>query len=448
MYLKMKLRLLLGNNIKLRYRQNWHRRFILPALILCILHSSLQAQLKIEVTEGVEDGVPISILPFQVDTQITDGRREFNQIIAADLAYSGLFSVIPDNSQMLSIGQIPDYSQWLNRGVEKIVFGAIARRKGLLEVRFELHDTVQRRRLLGQVINTAAYDKSAHYISDEIYRELTGAPSIFQTRIAFVTAQRFGWRRHRFILYVSDADGYNATPIFISDAQLMSPAWSPDLKKIAYVSYESGDPEVVIQTLASAARENSAKRIGSAVTPDWSFDGTHLVYVSSAHGDPNIYTVRLSDWLVTRITSHPSIDTEPTWTPEGAIIFTSDRSGQPQLYQVRPGDKTLQRLTYDNHYNSDADVSPDGKSMVFLSRRRGNYVLVIRNLTTGKEVELEESLDIERPRFAANGQLIGYLTADGTLGILTIDGAFGKPIPITVAAQLRGIAWSPLPGAN
>lgn len=437
----MKLRLLSGSstNLRRRYRLGQY----LSAVALCVYSLPPWAQLKVEVTEGIVGGVPISILPFQADAQVTEGRRPFARIIANDLAYSGLFSIVPNDASPLPAEQNLNYSEWLLRGVDKIVFGTIARKGNMLEVQIELHDTIQRRRLLGQVIRTTSYDGTAHYASDAIYRELTGTPGIFRTHIAFVASQRLGWRQHRFVLYVSDADGHNEIPVYSAYKQLMSPTWSPDAKKLAYVSYESGIPEIIIQNLAGAEREKTSKYIGSAVAPDWSHDGTHLAYVVSTLGNSDIYIARLSDWLATRITSNPAIDTEPAWMPDGTLVFTSDRSGQPQLYQVRPEEGVIRRLTHDNRYNSDADISPDGRHIVFLSQRRGDFSLIIRNLKTGDEREIARNSDIERPRFTANGQLIGYLTAKGTLNIMTVDGMFSRPIPVAVNARLRSIAWSP-----
>ena len=418
------------------------RSVVLAGAIL--FAAAVHGELKIEVTEGVEGRIPITVVSFGSPRE---GGRSIDQVIASDLAYTGLFSIVPpEEVKPLPLNGSIDIDKWLAQGTEKLVFGAVRRRdEKNWEVQAVLYDIVQRKRLFGQEIKTLSLTHAAHYISDKVYEEFTGVTGIFRTRLAFVASERVSWRSHQFALYVSDVDGHNAVRIFTSDAQLMSPTWSPDLKKLAYVSYESGQPEIIIQTLVTAERRSLSQHIGSAVAPDWSSDGRRLAYVSSAHGNPDVYTVQLDTLHVTRITGHSAIDTEPSWMPDGTILFTSDRSGQPQLYQSGSGDQQPRRVTYTGVYNSDADVSPDGGEITFLGVRNRVFSILVKDLQTGHERVLASSLDIERPRFAANGRLVGYLAAGGTLGLLTTDGKFGKPLKVPGVGSVRSIAWSPLP---
>ena len=429
----MKLRLLLNNSIKP----------ITTSLFIVLLwsSSSTHAALKVEVTEGVSGRVPIAVLPFVAPS---GSKRNFGDIIAGDLAYSGLFSIISTaDAKPVGLGGAIDYAHWLALGVEKLIFGTVTKEDDQWRVRVELHDVAARVRLLGREVNSPSFDYAAHYISDNIYQELTGIKGIFRTRLAFVTSERHGWRAYKFFLYVSDADGHNAVSVFTSQEQLMSPVWSPDMKKLAYVSYESGQPEIIIQTLASAKRVNLGEHIGAAVSPDWSADGAYLAYVSSQHGNPDVYTLRLHDMQIKRVTDHVAIDTEPSYMPDGTVIFTSDRSNGPQLYQSRPGNASPRRLTFNGPYNSDADVLADGTKISFLSRRKKGFAIVLQDLASGDETALAYDRDLERPRFAANGQLLGYL-AGGKVVMLTVDGRFGKPVRVMVPGNIRSVSWSPL----
>lgn len=416
----------------------------LGLLLFVLLATSAMAQLRIEVQEGFQGGVPITVLPFTGEEQLpAAGKRRLHQIIQSDLSYTGLFSIVADPGiQELHINVAPDYTLWLNNGVEKLVFGKVQRVNEKFEIHFELHDTIQRKRLLGQVVTTTVYGKSAHFVSDAVYTQLTGFTGVFQTRIAFVGAEHFGWKKYKFTLYVADIDGYNAIPIFASAAQLMSPAWSPDLKRIAYVTYEEGIPEIVIQTLANAQRERTIDWMGSATLPDWSSDG-RLVYVSSVSGNPDVYAADLKRRVVKRLTSNEAVDTEPTWASDGSIIFTSDRSGVPQLYRIDPQGSSIERITRTGSYNSDADFSPLNNAITFLSRRGNGYVAVYRDLDTGKETELIAAHDLERPRFVANGAIVGYLNDQGLFGLVTLDGITGEKITAPIRGKMRGISWSP-----
>ena len=415
---------------------------IVITALLGLMATTVLAVLKIEVTEGTEAGVPIMILPFIGERRLVD-QRQYHKIIANDLAYSGLFSIVPPDTETAFKDEEINYIQLLSKGVEKLVVGRVAVRAGKTKIRFSFYDVIQRKLIMEKVIsNGANHSRSAHYISDQIYESLTSIPGVFNTRFAFVEGQRLSWRRHKFSLYISDMDGYHAIPIFTSNEQIMSPTWSPDAKQIAYVSYESGQPEIFIQTLASGMRHSLKEHTHVANAPDWSPDGCCIAYVNTVSGNPNVYVINLASKKVTRITKNISIDTEPTWTSDGQLIFTSDRSGSPQLYQTTTTSPKPKRLTFIGKYNTDADVSTDSKQIAFL-RYDGSQSMIVRmDMKTGKEQILLTTKDAERPRFAANDHLISHLSSD-SVALLTIDGNLGKPISIPVK-NVRGLAWSPL----
>lgn len=419
----------------------WQRPFGLAVCLALGLSSASQAVLKVEVTEGTEAGVPIMILPFDGEQGFAD-QRTYSQIIAADLSYTGLFTIVPADLALKPSSNKIDYASLLDAGIEKLVVGKVYSENGDDKVTFTLYDIVQRKQILKSVVSSADLVRSAHYISDRIYTELTGFPGIFSSRFAFVSAERFSWRKYQFTLYVSDIDGQNPIPIFNSDRQLMSPTWSPDGKRIAYISYENGQPEIVIQSLATAKRQMLGEYTGPAGSPDWSPDGKRIAYVSSRSGNPDIYVMELQNKQITRVTDSIAIDTEPTWTPEGELIFTSDRSGTPQLYQTTIKNPGPRRLTFEGKYNSDADVSANGEQITFIRDLGNEFAIMMMDTLSGAEQVLITLYDAERPRFAANGQLISHLAPD-SVALLTIDGRVGKPIPMSIK-HIRGIAWSPL----
>ena len=394
-----------------------------------------------EVTEGVESGVPIMVLPF-VSEEDVGGDRLYSEIIAADLGYSGLFSIIPADVQAMPKDGIVNYQRLLEEGVEKMVVGEVETSIENIKVTYSLYDIVQRKRILKSEVNTKDFSHSAHYISDRIYESLTGFPGVFNTRFAFITSKRLSWRKHEFALYISDVDGHNAIPILTVNEQLMSPVWSPDAKRIAYVSYESGQTGIFIQTLATGERQTLSEYTGTATSPDWSPDGCCLAYVGSSFGNPDVYVINLNTKQIMRITDNVAIDTEPSWTPDGRLIFTSDRSGRPQLYRTDVKGSRPERITYNGKYNSDADVSADGEKITFLRQTDRGFSIMIMNRDGNQEQTLFSVKDAERPRFAANNQLISHL-AFGSVSLLTVDGRLGKPIPIPIS-NIRGISWSPL----
>ncbi len=413
-------------------------------LVLLFVFATAQAELKIEITEGVVGGVPITVLPFAGEPQ--DVPRNYSQIIASDLAYSGLFLILDAQnfSQLAQPSDAMDYEAWLTNGAEKIVSGTVD--EGALVVR--LDDAVKATKSKEWKFNLedSLIKTVAHYASDLIYEEIAGVAGIFSTRLAFVSSERLGPKERRFNLNIADADGQNVTTIYSSDATLMSPAWSPDYKNLAYVSYENNEPQIFIQVLSSGARNNLSETIGPANAPAWSDDNNQLSFVASSNDNSDIYVYRFDTQRVIRVTQSLAIDTEPTWMGNDALIFTSDRSGTPQLYQASLAEGNIIRLSFEGNYNADADVSYDSTKLAYISERGAGFSVVIRDLSDDGELALSfGSLD-ERPRFAPNGHLLSYITTqygESALGLLTIDGALGKLIPIE-ANNIRGISWSPL----
>ena len=417
---------------------------ITSLLVLIFAFASAQAELKIEITEGVIGGVPITILPFANEPQ--DAPRNYSQIIESDLAYSGLFLILDAQnfSQLARPSDTMDYEVWLTNGAEKIVSGTVD--GDALLVR--LDDAVKATKAKEWKFNLKdnPIGTVAHYASDLIYEELAGVAGIFSTRLAFVSSERLGPKERKFDLNIADADGQNVSAIYSSDATLMSPAWSPDYKRLAYVSYENDEPQIFIQVLSSGARTNLSEIIGPANAPAWSDDNNQLSFVASRNDNSDIYVYRFDTQRVMRVTRSLAIDTEPAWMGNDALIFTSDRSGTPQLYQASLTDGNITRLSFEGNYNADADVSPDNTKLAYIGERGGGFSVVIRDLSDDSELALSFGNLDERPRFAPNGHLLSYITTQhgkSALGLLTIDGALGKLIPAE-ADNIRGISWSPL----
>lgn len=413
-------------------------------LMLFCISINTSAELKIEITEGVVGGVPITILPFSGEPQ--DMPRNYSRIIASDLAYSGLFHILDAQnfSELAYPSDTTNYEAWLSNGAEKIVSGIVDGETLIVRLDDVVKESISKEwkfNLKDNLIKTVA-----HYASDLIYEELTGVPGIFSTRLAFVSSQRLGPKERRFHLNIADADGQHISAIYSSDTTLMSPAWSPDYKHLAYVSYENNEPQIFIQILSSGVRDNLSEIIGSANAPAWSDDNNQLSFVTSRDGNSDIYIYRFDTQKIVRVTRSLAIDTEPAWVGSEALIFTSDRSGSPQLYRATLADGDISRISFEGNYNADADVSLDKTKLAYIGERGAGFSVVIRDLSDDSELALSFGNLDERPRFAPNGHLLSYITTrhgKSALGLLTIDGALGKLIPVE-ADNIRGIAWSPL----
>lgn len=408
----------------------------------------LRAELRIEITDHVDRAQPVAVVPFMQAVQAHDEVTALDKVIDADLGRSGWFEMI-SQSDMLSQphqGSEVDYRDWRLLRAEALVIGQVAESApDLFEVNYELHDVVKGARLLGSRFTGLGKSQLrglAHHIADLIYEKLTGFRGIFSTRIAYVTHEN---RKYR--LHVADADGYNPVTVLESVEPLLSPAWSPDGKYLAYVSYSAGKPVIFRQHLTTGKRDVLTNFPGLNGAPDWSPDGSQAALVLSKDGNPEIYLYRFADRSLRRLTDHFSIDTEPVWEPGGqSILFTSDRSGVPQLYRVPVSGGSPERLTFVGNYNARPHLSPDGTKVAMVHGEKGmGYKIAVMDLQSGKLSILTNGPLDESPSFAPNGQMIIYTSSVNEqefLQTVSVDGKVRQKLALN-HAKVRESAWSP-----
>ncbi|MGD2076108.1 MAG: Tol-Pal system beta propeller repeat protein TolB [Gammaproteobacteria bacterium] len=411
--------------------------------------ASLQAALTIEITQGVEGAVPIAVVPFASGPQPPP--QDVAQIISADLARSGRFAPTPEQDMIARPSEVSQvrFQDWRTLGVDNLVIGSVEPAGGgEYRVQFRLFDVFRGRQLTGYSLPAKAENLRyvAHRISDIIYEKLTGEPGAFATRIAYVISTPAGEKK-KYELQLADSDGYNPRTLLSSWQPLMSPAWSPDGRKLAYVSFEKNRASIFVQNVGTGQRTEVASFAGINGAPAWSPDGRTLALTLSRDGNPEIYTLRLSDKKLTRVTNAAAIDTEPAWAPDGAtLVFTSDRGGSPQLYRVPVGGGRPQRVTFEGSYNASADFSPDGRSLTLVHGAGGSFRIATLDLDSGLlDVVSDGRLD-ESPSYAPNGSMIIYATESdrrGVLAAVSSDGRFRQELSLR-EGNVREPVWSPL----
>lgn len=414
------------------------------------------AVLQIEITEGAVGARPIAVVPFGVDEQI-NSPLDFAQVIAADLELSGQFTPM-DRGDMVSrpvAGDDIRFGNWRTLDVDHVVVGGVRPAAGGgYVVRFQLYDVIRERQIAGYRFEASARALRglAHEISDLVYEEITGERGAFATRITYVTAEGSSDAR-TYTLNVADYDGHNARPILQSPAPIMSPAWSPDGERLAYVSFEGGRPSVFVQDVASGERRKVSERVGINGAPTWSPDGERLALALSYEGNPEIYVLELDSGNLRRLTSSFGIDTSPVWTPDGeSLLFTSDRAGGPQIYRVAAnGQGRAERLTFEGKYNTDPDVSPEGDRITFVHRDADNrYRIAILDPESERMEVLSDGRLDESPTFAPNGRMILYATEHqgrGVLGAVSSDGRVAVRLSQS-ESNIREPAWGPYRGSR
>lgn len=440
------------------------RQYLAILLIAFVQAALASAPLNIELTRGINAAIPIAIMPFAIDQSTID----ISQIIQADLNHSGRFKIF-DNASQRKAAHTPtdiDFTFWQNNNIDHVIVGKMTHLPNQqLRVDYALVDTFTpdhaykqtRAKVLNQsqillqgsfTIKANAIRQLAHQISDTIFQALIGERGIFSTKIAYIQVQRQQGRVVRYLLNVADSDGYNPQTLLSSSEPIMSPAWSPDGTRLAYVSFEHKRAQIFISELASGKRRLLTRFPGINGAPAWAPDGKSLAIVLSKDGHPNIYIKNLQTNRLQQLTKDNAISTEPSFSPDGSkVIFTSDRGGAPQIYQYDLSSKQVTRVTFDGNYNARASFAPDGMHLVMLHREQGtrNFVIATMDLQTGDMALLTEQGMSESPSFAPNGRMILFSTQYGQkqlLSVVSIDQNVSLRLPAP-DASVREPAWSP-----
>jgi TolB protein len=428
-------------------RASWY------AVLLCLaaLPDLASAQLRIEITSGVTDPVPLAVVPFSSSGSADNG-VDVAQVIQSDLDGSGRFKTMARSAMTSTPSRAQDVQMatWKAAGNDYVVVGRVTPLGGgQVAVDFELLNALTGQQLANpRFTGTAsAVRDAAHRCSDVIYEKILGVRGAFATRIAYVSVDGSP-PSQRYQLIVADADGANARVILESHLPVMSPAWSPDGQWLAYVSFENKRSSIYVQQVSTGTRRLVSGRVGINGAPAWSPDGHKLVLtLGGSAGTPNLYTLDLGTQQLTRLTEGPSIDTEGAYASDGqSVYFTSDRSGGPQVYRigVEPGAKP-RRITFEGSYNARPRLSPDGTKLVMVTQDGSNYRIAVQDLANGTVRILSHGRLDASPSFAPNGAMIIFSGIEGGHSILqrvSVDGLTSQRLRAD-SADVREPVWAP-----
>tara|TARA_Y100000994_G_scaffold233659_1_gene221901 strand:+ start:5365 stop:6651 length:1287 start_codon:yes stop_codon:yes gene_type:complete len=422
------------------------KNLILVALLIVPILS--YGELFLEITKGSEDPYKVAMIPFEGNSRIS---KQLNKIMRNDLIRTGEFSIL-DEELLLPVKMINDelvFSDWKLLGMDYLVTGTILNTNNSLDINYEIYDIHKKRKVRSSKVFGIPNQirQLAHYTSDGIYESITGIKGIAATRLLYVNEIKDSQLISKYKLMLADSDGANEKILLSSSEPIISPSWSPDGKRVAYVSFETGIAKVFIQEIASGKREAVLSKDTQISSPSWSPDGKYLSLTLYQDGNAEIYILRLRDRTLTRMTNQFAIDTESSWSPKGnKILFTSGRSGSPQIYELdlRKLNPKAKRISFEGTYNAKASYLPKEEGIIFVHRSNdGLFHIALKYKKENFIRVLTEAKMDESPSVAPNGNMVIYGIKEKNLSMLAGFSLSGAKFKLPASnGEVREPAWS------
>ena len=415
---------------------------------LFVLPLFCASELFLEITKGSEDPFKVAMIPFAGNSSVS---KKLNKVIRNDLSRTGEFSLL-DERLLLPLeieNEEINYQDWRLLGMDYLVVGNIVKEKNSIDVSYEIYDIQKRRKIRSSKVFGLPNQlrQLAHYTSDGIYESIAGIKGIASTKLLYVNEIKSADIKSRYRLMLADSDGANEQTLLSSSEPIISPSWSPDGKKVAYVSFETGLAKVYIQNIASGKRESVLSKNTQISSPSWSPDGKYLSLTIYQDGNAEIYILRLRDKTLTRMTNQFAIDTESSWSPKGnKILFTSGRSGSPQIYELdlRRLNSKAKRISFEGSYNAKASYLPNEEGIIFVHRSTdGLFHIALKYKKENFIRILTEAKMDESPSVAPNGNMVIYGITEGDQSMLAGFSLSGATFKLPASqGEVREPAWS------
>ncbi|MDA9633760.1 Tol-Pal system beta propeller repeat protein TolB [Pseudomonadota bacterium] len=422
------------------------KNLVLAAILLFPTLS--YAELFLEITKGSEDPYKVAMIPFEGNSRAS---KQLNNIMRNDLIRTGEFAIL-DEELLLPVKMIEDelvFNDWKLLGMDYLVTGKIINLNNSLDINYEIYDIHKKRKVRSSKVFGIPNQirQLAHYTSDGIYESITGIKGIAATRLLYVNEIKDSKQISTYKLVLADSDGANEKILLSSSEPIISPSWSPDGKRVAYVSFETGIAKVFIQEIASGKREAVLSKDTQISSPSWSPDGKYLSLTLYQDGNAEIYILRLRDRTLTRMTNQFAIDTESAWSPKGnKILFTSGRSGSPQIYELdlRKLNPKAKRISFEGTYNAKASYLPKEEGIIFVHRSNdGLFHIALKYKKENFIRVLTEAKMDESPSVAPNGNMVIYGIKEENLSMLAGFSLSGAKFKLPASnGEVREPAWS------
>ena len=392
-------------------------RYLFLLFVIFLLPLTAHAEVKIDVTRGISEPMPVAISPFYVSPGVPDPSlaSRVPGIIADNLERSGLFRPINNRA----FAQDPDsinkdgvrFPEWRATGAQALITGVVSRSDdGRARVEFRLWDVFSQKQLIGMAYTTTPtnWRRIAHIISDEIYKRLTGEDGYFDTRIVYVSETGPATKRRK-RLAIMDQDGANHKYLTDGRDLVLTPRFSPTKQLITYMSYGRGGPRVYLYNLTTGAHNALGNFPGMTFAPRFSPDGRKVIMSQAVGGNSDIYEMDLQSRRKKRLTRSSAIDTAPSYAPDGGqVVFESDRGGTQQLYVMSASGGNAKRITFGKGRYANPVWSPRGDLIAFTRMYKGKfYIGVIRPDGSGERL-LSNAYHVEGPSWSPNGRVLTF----------------------------------------
>ena len=418
------------------------------------------AELRLDITRGQVEPMPIAIVPFGAEAGGEAGvGRDLAQVVTSDLEGSGLFAPIDPRAfvqapETLAAG--PRFGDWRAVNAQAMVHGSVTRQPdGRLRVEFRLWDVYAEQQMAGFAYHTQPQNwrRVAHIIADAIYKRITGEQGYFDTRIVYVAETGPAQRRVK-RLAIMDQDGANQRFLTSGDNLVLTPRFSPTAQEITYLAYDEAGPRVHMLNIDTGQREVLGRFTGMTFAPRFSPDGDAVILSLSRDGNADVYSMDLRTRQIRRLTENSAIDTSPSYSPDGKqITFNSDRGGSQQIYVMDATGGNVRRISYGEGRYATPVWSPRGDLIAFTKMQGGRFYIGVMRPDGSGERLLSESFQEEGPTWAPNGRLLMFFRSYASdsrgggggsrLYRVDITGNVLREVPTGTDAS--DPAWSPLP---
>lgn len=426
---------------------------VIIALLLSVAPSPAAARVYIDINAPYLRKIPTAI-PLIKDLGLDNRHKglikELADLIGNTIAFTGFFKLLDPGSFLedpQKTGLTRDlikFENWTAIGAELLINGGISYKDGILKIELRLFDTFGRRLIIGKRYAGHIEDrrKIIRRFCDEITYHLTGAKGFFNTQIAFVSTTTGNKE-----IYLADFDGYNPRQFTKTNNITLSPAWSSDVRWLAYTAYRREKPEIYIKHIGKKRPGTIIAFQGLNTTPAWVPGQPLLSATLSVDGNPEIYLLTSSGKMIRRLTYNWAIDTSPTWSPDGEkFAFVSNRSGTPQIYIMDQDKNQVKRLTYEGNYNTTPEWSPRGDFIAYSGLTNGHFDIFIIGVDGQGPYRLTQNNgNNESPTWSPDGTLIAFSsTREGPsrIYVMNSNGADQRRL-LTLPGEQTSPRWSP-----